>query len=142
MLTTLMPRSIFNAKDDFLACKYDKEYLNLRKDKNYIFMQDGATCHTARATQQFCQSRFPRHIRVLEKAGWPPTSPDLNPIERLWNVLQDKIVERMARTEEDLRNIIEEEWWAIPQDLIRRLIDSMPGRIDRCRAAQGGLFEL
>ena len=129
-------------KEAFLTCKYDKEYMNLKKNKKYIFMQDGATCHTAKRTQAFCKSRFPKHIKVLEKGEWPPSSPDLNPIEKLWSVLSDRVVEGMARTEAEQLEIIEREWWAIPQDMIRSLIDSMPRRIARCRAAQGGRFEL
>lgn len=129
-------------KEAFLTCKYDPEYMNLKKTKKYIFMQDGAPCHTAKRTQQFCKSRFPKHIKVLERGEWPPSSPDFNPIEKLWNVLQDRVVGQMARTETEQIAIIEREWWAIPQDLIRRLIDSMPRRIERCHAAQGGRFEL
>jgi len=44
-------------------------------DGNWCFLQDGATSHTARLTQQFCEAEFPDFIA---KDEWPPNSHDLN----------------------------------------------------------------
>ena len=44
----------------------------------WTFQQDGATSHTARATQQWCEVNCPQFIR---KEEWPPSSPDLNPLD-------------------------------------------------------------
>lgn len=45
----------------------------------WLFMQDGAPCHTSFTTTQMFYNK-----KVCLLPGWPPNSPDLNPIEMLW----------------------------------------------------------
>ncbi len=45
------------------------------------FMQDGAPCHTARAVMNYLRER---NVTVLD---WPGNSPDMNPIETLWGIM-------------------------------------------------------
>lgn len=50
---------------------------------DYTYQQDGATCHTARDSIDWCRANFPR---LIEKDRWPPNSPDLNPLDySVWN---------------------------------------------------------
>lgn len=44
-------------------------------EETFIFMQDGATCHTTDDNIEYINSK----VRLLH--GWPPNSPDMNPIE-------------------------------------------------------------
>ena len=37
--------------------------------------------------------------------------------------MKSKAIERQPSNQEELRNVLEEEWWAIPQPLIRNLIN-------------------
>ena len=70
-----------------------------------IFMQDGAPLHTARATQQWCQENFPG---FWEKGIWPGNSPDLNPIENLWSIMQQKLDEEKRSSQ------LSEHYWTGP----------------------------
>ena len=45
---------------------------------DYVYQQDGASCHTANVAQQYCADNFPDFI---PKKDWPPNSPDLNPLD-------------------------------------------------------------
>ena len=64
---------------------------------------------------------------------WPPYSPDLNPIETIWDkmkdYLQDNFPERM--TYPQLRAAVQEAWDSITVDQLNELIDGMH---DRCQA--------
>ena len=69
-------------------------------------------------------------IQVLE---WPSRSPDINPIEHLWDELNRRVRRRAAPPEtlDALAQALQEEWTAIPGEFIQNLIGSM-GR--RCQA--------
>ena len=105
------------------------------------FMQDGASCHMSKSTEMMLRSALPKGWTFDKKGEWPANSPDLNPIENIWAILKDSVIARAPRTVVELREVLEEEWWAIPQGYIRALIESMPTRLDRIRDVNGGRFK-
>jgi DDE superfamily endonuclease len=69
---------------------------------------------------------------ICEK--WPPFSPNLNPIEAVWNWMKDWIQARYDDglvDSQDIRGAIQEAWDALPEQKLQDLIESMPAR---CRA--------
>ena len=105
-----------------------------RKKKNPIFMQDNAPCHKAKAViSWFGRKRVP----IL---GWPPQSPDLNPIENLWSLLFTGVRvnhEGKIRTLPDLKLAIREEWERIPTEMLHKLYSSLPQRMREVKKAGG-----
>ena len=66
---------------------------------------------------------------------WPPQSPDLNPIEQVWDLLGTKLDSYKSK------NLVElelEKWRKIPSTYIQTLISSMPQRVAAVIAAKGG----
>lgn len=99
-----------------------------------IFQHDNATPHRARITQAFLQEN---NTGVLE---WPALSPDMAPIEHIWDELGRRVYRRHnpPQTLQELRNALDEEWTAIPQHFIERTINSMRRRCNDCLRARGG----
>ena len=48
------------------------------KDTKWTFQQDSAPAHKAETTQNWCRKNLPDFISSQE---WPPSSPDLNPLD-------------------------------------------------------------
>ena len=75
----------------------------------------------------------------VKKLPWPAYSPDLNPIENLWSVMESKLRTRTPpRNLTHLQQMVRREWKAIPQDFMRDLIASMPRRVKTIIEARGG----
>jgi hypothetical protein len=70
--------------------KYIKEVLSVALKfgnkcfgNDWTYQQDGATPHTHRLTQEWCEEHFPS---FLDKNHWPLNSPDLNPLDySIWD---------------------------------------------------------
>ncbi len=67
---------------------------------------------------------------TIQRTEWPTCSPDLNPIEHIWNMLGRRIAARPRPpvTVRDFEIALFEEWNSIPQSLIDNLIASMANR--------------
>ncbi|GFX65314.1 transposable element Tcb2 transposase [Trichonephila clavipes] len=90
-----------------------------------IFQHDNARPHTERVTHVFL-----RHFQTLP---WPGRSPDLSPIEHVWDQLKRKMPSCHSVHELAVHDL----WAHIPQD---NIINSMPDRVAAFIAAGGGLM--
>ncbi len=100
-------------------------------DADFIFQQDLAPAHSAKATSTW----FKDHgIPVL---NWPANSPDLNPIENLWGIVKRKMRYARPSNAEELKATIRATWALITPEQCHRLIDSMPRRIAAVIQAKG-----
>ncbi len=71
---------------------------------------------------------------------WAAYSPDMSPIEHVWDALDRHIRQRVPvpANIQQLRTAIEEEWTNIPQATINNLINSMRRRCVKLSEANGG----
>ena len=101
---------------------------------NAIFQQDNARPHTARLTTQYLQAN---NVDVME---WPSKSPDLSPIEQVWDLLDRRVRQRpvQPQTLRQLQHALVQEWNNIPMNVIRRYIRSMRRRGRRVIQSAGG----
>ena len=102
--------------------------------RQIIFQQDNARPHTARATRQFLQRN---NVQTME---WPAVSPDLSPIEHLWDELNRRIRSRVVQPQHmnELQAALLQEWQNIPLRVLRRLVFSMRRRCAAVINARGG----
>ena len=75
----------------------------------------------------------------IEHMQWPASSPDLNPIEHVWDALGRRIADRPAppTTVSQLQIALMEEWPGISQEFIDHLIASMPCKCETVLAVRG-----
>lgn len=98
--------------------------INRMLGDRWRFQQDNDPKHTSHLAQDFLENHFPE---VIE---WPSNSPDLNPIENLWNIVKNKVEKRMPKNLNDLERFMAEEWNNIPKTVLTNLIKSMKHRCD------------
>ncbi|GFW03515.1 uncharacterized protein TNCV_3020271 [Trichonephila clavipes] len=67
---------------------------------------------------------------------WPARSPDLSPVEHMWDKLKRQMPS--CHSVHDLELAVQDLWAHLPQDSIRCLINSMPDRVVACIAAGCG----
>lgn len=94
-------------------------------------VQDNDPKHKSKKTMEFLSQR---KIEVLD---WPANSPDLNPIENLFSIIKNNVEKRRPENIEDLKQMMSEEWEAIPQKTLINLVNSMQQRCNSCIIATG-----
>uniref|UniRef100_A0A8C7R382 Transposase Tc1-like domain-containing protein n=1 Tax=Oncorhynchus mykiss TaxID=8022 RepID=A0A8C7R382_ONCMY len=100
----------------------------------FLLMQDNAKPHVAGVCQQFLQEEG------IDAMDWPACSPDLNPIEHIWDIMSRSIHQCHVapQTVQELADAVVQVWDEIPQETIRHLIRSMTRSCHTVLNAAGG----
>ena len=82
-----------------------------------LFQQDNAPCHTARTCMAYLQQEG------VEVLPWPAFSPDVSPIEHLWDELDNRVKSRdvLPQNRQQLQQALQDEWARIPQARVQTL---------------------
>lgn len=111
----------------------------LYPNQQWTFIQDGAPPHTARITQQWCATNLPDFVA---KDDWPPSSPDLNPLDyAIWSSLQASVSAVKHPTVALFQRVLQRQWQRLSLDTVRNSINAWRDRLRQCVRARGGLFE-
>ncbi len=99
------------------------------------FQQDNAPCHKAEIISDW----FLEHDNEFTLLKWPPQSPDLNPIEHLWDVVEREIhiMDVQPTNLQQLCDAIMSTWTKISEECFQHLVESMPQRIKLFLKAKG-----
>ena len=148
------PLEIYWIKEKLNADRYKRRilarivapYFRVPGNEDKIFMHDNSPIHTATTVRSY-----------LEKQGftilsWPSGSPDLNPIENLWNLLKNEVGEVDVRAvvgdyptkQSWLWEQVSDSWNRIKTsdaglNTIRNYYRGMPGRMQNVIRANGGM---
>ena len=69
---------------------------------------------------------------------WPPQSPDLNPIEQLWDYLDTEVRKHHISSKDNLWNTRVKSWNGISKEIFAKYINTMPARCQAVIDAKGG----
>ncbi|GFX37897.1 DUF4817 domain-containing protein [Trichonephila clavipes] len=113
--------------------------LNNHDVQELWFQQDGATCHTARATIDLLKDTFgDRLISRFGPVNWPPRSCDLTPLDYfLWGYVKSLVYADKPQTlhhlEDSIRRVIAD----IRPQMLEKVIENWTSRLDYIRASRG-----
>ncbi|GFS51402.1 transposable element Tc3 transposase [Trichonephila clavipes] len=113
--------------------------LNNHDAQELWFQQDGATCHTARATIDLLKDTFgDRLISRFGPVNWPPRSCDLTPLDYfLWGYVKSLVhadkPQTLEHLEDNIRRVIADRR---PQ-MLEKVIENWTSRLDYIRASRG-----
>jgi hypothetical protein len=101
---------------------------------NFILKDDNARPHMARVVNEFLNEVG------INRMKWPPRSPDLNPIEHVWDMIEKKIKARIPApaTLDEMFPVLQEEWDLPDDQAIVNVGESMPRRMEAVIQARGG----
>ncbi|GFW25251.1 transposable element Tc3 transposase [Trichonephila clavipes] len=103
------------------------------------FQQDGATCHTARATIDLLKDTFgDRLISRFGPVNWPPRSCDLIPLDYFqWGYVRLLVYADKPQTldhlEDNIRRVIAD----IRLQMLEKVIENWTSRLDYIRVSRG-----
>jgi hypothetical protein len=116
---------IMNAKGyvNILRGNLKKSIHKFEIQDSYLFQQDNDPKQTARITIE----GLLYNARGLMET--PPQSPDINPLENLWSLLETKIWKCKCSSRQMLIENLQKEWDKIGQEVTANLVNSMPRRL-------------
>jgi hypothetical protein len=106
------------------------------KGVKFTFMQDNARPHTAHRSIAYLERKEIDFI-----ADWPSRSPDLNPIENLWALLQQEVSRKGPSDEKELEDFVLDCWESFSQTKVNKLVKSFKGRLVKCIGKKGAYVQ-
>lgn len=94
----------------------------------WLFQEDGDPSHGMKKEGLAFKLKQENWIENLTH---PAQSPDLNPIEAIWNILKQRLRRRIFHSEEEIKEALQEEWSKITMLEVRKRISQMPSRCTR-----------
>lgn len=91
-----------------------KEIKKMYPDFEHIVVWDGAGFHP----QNTEHPMVPEGVHVMRL---PPYSPELNPIEQLWDLIQDQIANKLFKTIKRMDEVVAQHlsaWWTNPEQVL------------------------
>jgi transposase len=107
--------------------------------EGFVMQQDNDPKHTSLLCRNYLKSKEESGVlRILE---WPSQSPDLNPIELLWEEMDREIKKRKPTSLRDLENICRQVWSELAPEILQKLINRLPRLCQAVIEAEGGYFD-
>jgi transposase len=105
------------------------DYDELRKERPHLMlMLDGAAAHISGNCSPWYEGW------EVNRLKWPGNSPDLNPIEHIWDLIKKRIKQKypIIGTMERLKAAWQEEWDILSLEDINKVIEHQKKAVIRC----------
>ena len=99
---------------------------------NFLLLHDNAHPKVSE-----CVTKYLGEVGI-QRMVWPARSPDINPIELVWDMLGRSVRIHFCENLEDMQAALQYEWERLPQKDIPTLIRSVPSRCAVVIRVRGG----
>jgi transposase len=107
--------------------------------RGFVFQQDNDPKHTSKVCKDFLKSKInDGTLHVLE---WPSQSPDLNPLELIWDEVDRQVQKLRATNKALLWQAVQEAWGQISKETLLKCVDRVPRILKAVIQAEGGYFD-
>ena len=109
---------------DILQKNLFESVKKLKLGKDWVMQHDNDPKHRAHIVTNWLDREN------VERLKWPPFSPDLNPIEHIWDEVERRMKKERPKNETELKQALLRVWQGIGQDVTKKLVNSVPNRLN------------
>ena len=114
--------------------KLERDAEKIYDGRKFRIAMDRDPKHTADVIKNYISEK---KLDVLQ--DWPASSPDLNPIENLWGLMEKEIQKLHVKTLYSLKKIVRSVWVRLTRpERLEGLVNSMEDRLKAVLASKGG----
>ncbi|GFX05973.1 transposable element Tcb1 transposase [Trichonephila clavipes] len=137
--TAYRPENI-QEKDRYLTCNTMVWAGIMKNDRTCLHVVANGTMMAQRYIDEVLLPHDCLDSEGIQRLVWPARSPDLNPIENVWDALGRQVVGRNypPTNKNTLICALTEEWDKLPQQLLDNIVQSMVRRLECCITLHGG----
>ena len=96
-------------------------------------LQDWASPHKANSTKKFLRDN---NFNLVE--DYPASSPDINPIEKVWGWMKHRIQEKFPENKKQLKQAIKDTYFELRQEIIHGFIGGIESVCMKIEESEGG----
>ena len=108
-----------------------KSVEKLGMSHDWIFQHDNDPKHRAAIVANWLNRNG------LERLHWLSFSPDLNPIEHLWDEVERQLKKKQPKSQNELKESLIEVWHRIELPTLKKLVDSVGNRLNKVIQTNG-----